>query len=413
MKYQKLLGGIAVALLLIVAGVGTCFWVTIPPEVDPDELPSRVLEEPSGAYGEAVEEGRGTARRLTAEEKLPGLSLAVAIDGEVVWAEGFGWANLETQRPMTPTTLLRIGGVSQALTATAVGLLSERGSLDLDAPVQRYVPDFPEKEWPISTRQLMSHTAGIRPQGERFFRNTTCAGDAERLAIFADDPLRFPPGTEYLYSPYGWLLVGAVVSAAANEPYLEFMKREILAPLGMDETFADIAGQARADRAQFYYPRMALNPRLGLQDADIVDMSCLLPAGGFLSTPSDLVRFGSAMVEGALLGPATVEELQTPVFLDSGESTGQGLGWVVQQIPLGADGTLTRVLGQGLGDAVRRGKLSAGTVGGHAFGGTTSLVTVPEHRLAIAVATNVSGSENVSLLSVRLADAFIRLLNTR
>jgi CubicO group peptidase (beta-lactamase class C family) len=384
--------------------------VTLPAEIDPDELPSRVLEEPSGAYGEAVAKGRASARRLAAGEKLPGLSLAVALNGEIVWAEGFGWANLETQRPVTPATLFRIGGISQTLTAAAVGLLSERGRLDLDAPVQRYVPDFPEKKWSISTRQLMSHTAGIRPQGESFFRDITCASDAERLAIFADDPLRFPPGTEFLYSPYGWLLVGAVVSAAAKEPYLDFMQREVLSPLGMDDTMADIAGEAPAERAQFYYPRMALNPRLGLHDADIVDMSCLLPAGGFLSTPSDLVRFGSAMMGDDLLATATVEELQRPVQLASGVSTGQALGWVVQNLPLGLDGSLTRVLGQGLGDPVRRGKLSAGTVGGHAFGGTTSLVTIPEHRLAIAVATNVSGSENVFLLSTELADAFISLL---
>lgn len=416
MRRALLLAGvIAGAVLLLGAAMAMWIWVTIPPEPDPDALPSRVLEPPSAAYRHAVEEGRIIARSLVAEEKLPGLSLAVAVNGEIVWAEGFRWADLENQTPVTPATLFRIGGVSKTLTAAAVGLLSERGDLDLDAPVQRYVPSFPEKEWPISTRQLMADTAGIRHhRGEgEIFRKSGCADDAGRLAIFAGDPLRFRPGTEYLYSTYGWVLVGAVVAAAANEPYLDFVQREILTPLGMESTVPDIASQSEPGSAHFYYPRMMLDPRYGLQDAPAVDLSCILPAGGFLSTPSDLVRFGSAMVGGALLDPAIAEELLTPVRLHSGEPTGQALGWTVRRIPMGAGGTPTRIAGQGLGDAVRRRPLSATTVGGHASGGTAALMIVPEHRIAIAVATNVSGAQNVSLLSIRLGEAFIRLLQAR
>ncbi len=407
-----LLGVIVGAVPLVLAAAATWVWVTIPPEPDPDALPSRVLEAPAAAYRDAVEEGRAIARTLLAEEKLPGLSLAVAVDGEIVWAEGFRWADLEQEIPVTPATLFRIGGVSESLTAAAVGLLAERGRLDLDAPVQRYLPSFPEKPWPISTRQLMAHTAGIRHhRGEdELFRKTSCADDAQRLAIFAGDPLRFRPGTEHRYSTYGWVLVGAVVAAAADEPYLEFMQREIFTPLGMERTVPDLAGQTEPGSARFYYPRLMLAPRYGLQDAPTVDLSCILPAGGFLSTPSDLVRFGAAMMGDGPLDPATVEELQTPVRLESGESTGQALGWTVGEVPMGADGALTRIVGQGLGEAVLRRPLSATTVGGHVSGGTVALLTVPEHRIAVAVATNVSGSENVSLLTARLADAFIRFL---
>ena len=161
-KPPPLLVAIGGAVLLLLAAKAMWVWVTIPPEPDPDALPSCVLEPPSAAYQDAVEEGRSIARALIAEEKLPGLSLAVAVNGEIVWAEGFRWAYLKNQTPVTPATLFRIGGVSMTLTAAAVGLLSERARLDLDAPVQRYVPSFPEKEWPISTRQLMAHTAGIR-----------------------------------------------------------------------------------------------------------------------------------------------------------------------------------------------------------------------------------------------------------
>jgi CubicO group peptidase (beta-lactamase class C family) len=357
-----------------------------------------------------VEEGRSIARALAAEEKLPGLSLAVAVEGEIVWAEGFGWADLASRTPVTPATLFRVGGVSEALTAAAVGLLSERGRVDLDAPVQRYVPSFPEKEWPISLRQLMAHTSGLRHHfgEEETIPESGCANDAERLAIFADDPLRYRPGTKYRYSTHGWVLVGAVVAAAANEPYLAFVQREILTPLGMNSTVPDIVGQTEPGTAHFYYPRLMLNPRWGLQELPTEDLFCILPAGGFLSTPTDLVRFGSAMMSDVLLDPATVEELRTPMRLTSGESTGRAIGWEVQSVPIGADGTSTRIVGQGLGAPVKRSLLSATTVGVHASGGTATLLTVPEHRIAIAVTTNVSGAENVPLLAARIAEVFVR-----
>lgn len=406
---------IACAVLALVAGVVFFVWATLPAELDPDALPSRMHEPPAEAYRAAVEEGRSIARSLIAEEKLPGLSLAVAVDGETAWAEGFRWADLENETPVTPATLFRIGGISQTLTAAAVGLLSERDRLDLDAPVQQFVAIFPAKQWPISTRQLMAHTAGIRAhRGEGgLFQGIRCADDIERLATFADDPLVSRPGTESVYSTFNWVLVGAVIAAATDEPYLDFMQREIFAPLGMENTVADVAGQTAPGSARFYYPRMMLDPWYGLHDAPDLDLSCYLPAVGFLSTPSDLVRFGSAMLGDELLDPKTVEELLTPVSLESGEATGQALGWIVHDAPMGVDEAPTRIVGQGLGETVVRQPLSVQTVGGQVAGGTATLLIVPGHRIAIAVAANVSGAENVSVLAIRLADRFVRSLEAR
>ncbi len=403
--------------LLLLAVVAASIWSGVPPELDPEALPSRELESPSAAYGETIETGRSLARALTADEKLPGLSLAVAVDGEIVWAEGFGWAELESGIPVTPATLFRIGGVSATLTAAAVGLLVDRGHLDLDEPVRHYLADFPQKEWPFTTRQLMAHTAGIRAhRGEGGIFRGVCADDAERLELFAEEPLRARPRTEYHYSTYGWSLVAAVVSATAGEPYLGFLRREILEPLGMDDTVTDIAAHAEATRAEaprahLYYPRFMLDPWYGLQDAPEVDLSCHLPAVGFLSTPSDLARFGAAMMDASLLSPTTVDELQSPVRLDSGEPTGQALGWTVESVPMGPDATETRVAGQGLGEAVLGSFLGVSTVGGQVAGGTMSLLTVPEHRIAIAVSSNVSGAGNVYTLAARLADLFVRRLD--
>ena len=108
-------------------------------------------------WADAIAQGRATVAAVMAEHGIPGLSVAVLVDGAVVWSEGFGYANIEHRVPVTPLTRLRIGSVSKPVTAAALGKLVEQGRLDLDAPVQRYVPSFPEKRWPITTRQLAGH----------------------------------------------------------------------------------------------------------------------------------------------------------------------------------------------------------------------------------------------------------------
>jgi serine beta-lactamase-like protein LACTB len=409
-RKSSVLFSMALAVPVLLAGVALYVILTIPPAPDPDTLPSQVLEPPSPVYRDAVDEGRSIARQLLAEEKLPGLSLAVAVHGDLVWAEAFRWADMQTETPMTPATRLRIGGISECLTAAAVGVLVQRGRVDLDAPVQRYVSGFPEKQWPLSTRQLMSHTAGIRPPrgGGGILRGGRCTDDLGRLTAFANDSLRTRPGTRFRYSIDGWVLVGAVVAGAAEEPFADFLQREVLTPLGMEHTAPDTDDQTIEGSAHFYYPRIMLNPRYGLQDAPPVQLSCSLPAVGYLSTPADLVRLGSAMMTDALLDRPTIEQLLTPVSLETGESTGQALGWTVERVPLGMGAEPVRVVGQGLGDSVLRGKLGVQTVGGQVSGSTALLLLVPDHQLAIAVATNVSGSTNVSLLGNRLADLFVK-----
>ena len=140
-------------------------WSACYPDIHGDDasaVHSEIDEPPTAEYADAVERARPFVRALVVEENLPGLSLAVGIAGDIVWAEGFGWADIDERRPVTPTTLFRIGSVAMPMTATAVGVLHERGLLDLDAPVRDYVPSFPEREWSVTTRQLMGHVAGVR-----------------------------------------------------------------------------------------------------------------------------------------------------------------------------------------------------------------------------------------------------------
>jgi CubicO group peptidase (beta-lactamase class C family) len=342
--------------------------VALAPLPTPAQTMVRVPAPVAAAQLPAVDSARERVREWVAKDNLAGASVAVGIDGQIVWAEGFGWSDLEQHVPVTPLTRFRIGSVSKPLTSVAVGVLYERGKIDLDAPVQKYVPSFPKKRWPISTRQVMGHIAGIRHyRGDEFLSSRHYDNVLDGLEIFEHDSLLFRPGTKYSYSTYGWNLVSAVVESAAGEPFLDFMRREVFVPFGLIHTVPEYMVGIIPDRVSYYE-----HDKEGrLVNAPYVDNSYKWAGGGFLSTPSDLVRFGFGMLGGKVLQPKTVALLWTPLTLESGESTGYGLGWSVDTV----DGR--RVIGH-----------SGGSVGG-----TTQFLIFPDERLVVAVTTNLSDAK--------------------
>jgi CubicO group peptidase (beta-lactamase class C family) len=357
---------------------------------DAQAMPSVARQAPPAKWAAAVHEARQALRAGVSAQNLPGLSVAVASGGEIVWAEAFGYADLEKHLPMTPETQLRAGGVSESLTSAAVGLLLDRQRLNLDHDIQEYVPNFPEKPWPITLRALMAGQSGIRNDG----------GDEEPIAVhcdraldamsrFANDKLLFEPGTRYRASSYGWILVSGAVEAASGEPFTAFMQRQVFDPLGMSATRMDSAKDVIPARTTFYYPRFAGDTRYGPELARDGDYSCLAGGAGFLSTPSDLVRFGAAFSGGTLLQRATVEALLTPQRLTSGDDTGYGLGWKIETVPLGGRRVLVASHG------TRKDFL----------GGTASLLLLPERRIVVAVMSN-TGFADTGTLASRIADFF-------
>ena len=356
----------------------------------PAEVPSQASA-PSPGWTGAIAQGRQIVLSHLTERNLPGLSVAVGAGGNIVWAEGFGWADLDSHVRVGPETTFRIGTASKILTSAGVGLLLDQRRLRLDDVIQPYVPEFPEKEWPVTLRQLMGHIAGLGTDGgdEGPLYSQQCARPMEALPFFAGRPLLFEPGTQYRFSSYGWILVSAAVEAVADEPFLAFMQKRIFEPLGMRDTKADSATEPIASRATFYFPRFASDPRYGLHLMRPVDYSCYAGASAFLSTPSDLVRFGMAMQPGTLLQPATVQLLQTPQRLASGEETGYGLGWDVETVNIA--GKPTRWAGH-----------EGTTLGGP----VAALVTIPEHGLVVSVISNISYADTTAL-AVSVADAFV------
>jgi serine beta-lactamase-like protein LACTB, mitochondrial len=378
--------------VLLVAILGRFAYISAtstPLHPDARSVPSAVQTGPAPQWAAAVEQGRQIVRAGITEQNLPGLSVAVGLGRDIVWAEGFGWADLDRRIPVAPRMRFRIAQVSNTLTSAGVGLLLEQGKLNLDAEIQTYVPEFPKKPWPVTLRQLMGQVAGIRNDAGDEESLDPCEKTAEGLERFADDALLFEPGSRFRPSTYGWILVSAAVEAAADEPFFRFMRTRLFEPLGMTSTTPDSAIHPAPDQPIFYYPRFAGDTRYGPELAREGDHSCFAGGGAFLSTPSDMVRFGAAVSRGTLLQPATVQVLQARQRLTSGQYTDYGLGWQVETVPLA--GGPTRMASHGTKQDF--------------IGGTASLLTFPERGIVVAMSSNIAFADTRSV-ALKVAQAF-------
>ncbi len=297
----------------------------------------------------------------------PGLALAVAVDGKIVYSESFGYADLEERVPIWPTTKFRIGSISKPLTATALMQLVEAGKLDLDAPVQKYVPSFPEKGAPITVRMVAGHLAGIRHyEGDEMYQQRHYDNVLQGLKIFENDPLVSPPGSKFHYSSYGFNLLSAVIESASGQPFLAYMQEHVFTPMGLVHTTADQNTQIIEQRSRFY--ELAKDGHQ--ENAPYVDNSYKWAGGGFLSTAEDLVRFGSTMFQPGFLKPETLKIMFTPQKTKAGEPIEYGLGWFIHKS--------------------HSGKLTFEHSGG-SVGGTSQLILYPDTHVVVALVTNLSG----------------------
>ena len=297
---------------------------------------------------------------------IPGLAVAVAIDGRIVYAEGFGYADLEERVPAWPTTKFRIGSISKTFTAAALMQLVEQGKIDLDAPVQKYVPSFPNKGAEITPRLLAGHLAGIRHyKDDEVFITQHYDSVVEALKIFEYDPLVSPPGAAFHYSSYGFNLLSAVIESASGEKFVSYLQEHVFTPLGLIDTTADQNSAIIPQRSRFY----DLEKDGADENSSYVDNSYKWASGGLLSTPEDLVRFGSTLLHPGFLTENSLRQLFTSQKTNSGQETGYGIGWFIRKSQSG---------------------LPIYEHSGGSVGGTSQLIIYPETRVVVALTTNLS-----------------------
>ncbi|KAL2093027.1 hypothetical protein ACEWY4_010339 [Coilia grayii] len=325
-------------------------------------------------YADAIEISRDLVRRIKDEVGAPGIVIGVSVDGAQVWTEGMGYADLENRVHCGPDTVMRIASISKPLTAAAAARLWEEGKLDLDAPVQKYVPEFPEKTFEgeavtITPRLILSHLSGIRhyekdakkvwedkEKAKRLVKipeknekkEKNCADGKEKdkaeddstsktkdkkkkkefeqeeyylkdrfenviqaLDLFKNDPLIYKPGTTFLYSTHAFTLLSAVVERAAGQRFLDHMAK-MFRDLGMLNTIPDENDPIIYHRSRYYH----LSKKGRVVNCPYVDNSYKWAGGGFLSTVGDLLLFANALLYSyQLAGSQDVPSGLLPGFL--------------------------------------------------------------------------------------------------
>ncbi len=235
-------------------------------------------------YDLAVCQANQLCKDFIEENGLNGVQISVGKENKIIWSGVFGYADSENKISVSDSTRFRINSISKSVTSVALIKLFSEGKLDLDAPIQKYVPAFPLKRYPITTRQLAGHLAGIRDYKEAdlqdFIRTAHFENATEAMAIFKDDSLLFRPGTKFHYSTFGWNLIGAVIEGISKESYLSYMKKNIWEPLGLLNTCGDDNSLLISNRSKFY--------DLTGQANDLGDWSYKYSGGGLLSTSERL-----------------------------------------------------------------------------------------------------------------------------
>ncbi|MEK6153974.1 serine hydrolase domain-containing protein [Flavobacteriaceae bacterium 3-367] len=280
-------------------------------------------------FGQQTDQDREALVRSMGEALIgkkwmpPGISIAIMQHGKMVYAEGFGYADLENKRPVTTKTQFRAASVSKMMTVTALARLVQEGRVDLDAPIQKYIPEYDQKRYPITARLLAGHLSGMPhySSGDNIQKKFYNSVEAS-LRVFSHHDLLSEPGTEYKYSTHAYTLLSAVVEGAGGTPFLDYLKKSVLQPLEMRHTGPDLRAQPPQTMTELYGLKDGIPEKIEHPE----DPSYKWGGGGMVSTPIDLVKMGNAYLNG-FIRSNTVALMFKSQQLKSGSETGVGIGW--------------------------------------------------------------------------------------
>lgn len=294
---------------------------------------------------EAVAEMEKLAREAMTRSGTPALSVSAGKQGEVLWSKAYGLADVELGAPAGNETRFRTASIAKSMTAVAVVQLAEAGKIDLDGDIAAYVPEWKGKPSGTTVRRLLGHLGGIRhykgggeSAGTAFYPTL-----AASLELFAGDPLVHEPGSKYRYTTYGYTLLGRAVETASGMSFREYMAGRVWGPASMKHTGIDDQRLVVKGRAKGYskmtedlWKSLPADWQGIVAPGDVVnaalhDTSMKIPGGGMLTTSSDLVRFGLALLGGGLVSKESAELLWTPLEDGSGTSTNYGLGFGIDR----------------------------------------------------------------------------------
>ncbi|MCW8998555.1 MAG: beta-lactamase family protein, partial [Kangiellaceae bacterium] len=329
------------------------------------------------------------------------ISGAMTLDGELVWAGAVGLARVESEQAANVKTQYRVGSVSKPITAVALMRMVEKGMIDLDAPIHNYLPDYPRYSAEMTARQLANHMAGVRHYAFDLTNFPPTDGLSNvhypdvnaALSQFRDDDLLFVPGQGFSYSTHGYTLLSAVMQAAGGKPFEELIAELVTDPLGLSQTKAEHLLKNTSNLAGFYTSDGGL---YGITPEQ--NLSNKVAGGGLVSTPTDLVRLGAALLNGTMLERTSFDEMVAvqPMFDGSEPPQYYTLGWRHYETSHIVD---------------KDNKVDVIHHGGVASGANSFLMLVPDHNISIAILTNGKGEKSrgeIQMLAYRLVGMVVK-----
>jgi D-alanyl-D-alanine carboxypeptidase len=263
-------------------------------------------------------------------QKIPGLSLAVVLEGKVVLAKGYGKASLELNAPSGPETLYGLGSLSKQFTAAAIMLLVQDDKMELSDTLGKFFDWVPDDWKAVTVRHLLTHTSGIRDEEWKggIVEFDRFEHDQETVVRTAFGPLVSLPGEKFRYSNVGYRLLGMIIEKVSGQTYWDFLEDKIVRPLRMNATRNSDPSSVILNRARGY----------GLESGryinrEPVTASSAFAQGALISSVLDLVKWDAALREGSLFTKASLEHMWSPVMLNDQTTFPYGLGWFIRSIP--------------------------------------------------------------------------------
>ena len=313
---------------------------------------------------------------------IPGISVAVSINGELVYSQGYGFADKELKTPVKRDTKFRIGTTSQIFTAILAGQLQEEGKLNLDSSIYNYLPKFPKKQWDFTPRMLGAHTVMFAPNKDSNFKNPNKLNTInDFIQNYDHDALVTEPNTSLEHSAYGMTLLGGVVEAVGKNSYKNLLSSKICTPLNLKNTQLDNPYLLVENRSKFYATDFVAR----LVNADMVNLTPYGPSAGILSTAEDLAIVGQQLLKPGFLSQETIDLFSTPHILNDGEVLNSSFGWLVN-------------------DKYTEDQAVIGQIGS-VYGGASMIVVFPKDKIVVAMCTN-KGNVMRELPVMKIAQAF-------
>jgi len=342
-------------------------------------LVSLAFSQASDSRESAIAKSKALLDNAISQQKCVGISAGVSVNGVIEWKDAAGYADKDNKTLYKTQTLTRTASIAKPMTAVAIMQLVEKNLLDIEAPINNYLDNFPNGN-KITTRHLLSHISGMdaykskkEVENKKHYPTLTQAAD-----VFKDRKLLAEPGTAFNYTSYGYVVLGMIIESASGQSYEAYMQEHILDKVGMTHTGVEHFGQDYQDQAALYH----IEKKGKIKSKKSNDLSNRIPAGGFYSTVEDLLAFGNALMSGELISAASFDMMKVDCGLKK-EGNGYGLGFYLY----------------GMND-------DFGEIVGHTgaqTGSSTFIMLLPDVSTSVVVLSNTSGAlQEVSNIIVNL-----------